>query len=124
MPILTALLFAFSSWSVASISIFRLMVSSGAPCRRKASDELPPSPDVCAWSVRARVSGLYWNSITLDTGLNMSMPIIAPFIRRGELGNVVMVVLFPPFVIFLFVRVSFKVLCQVGGIAYYITFRL
>ena len=31
MPILTAVLSAFSSWSVASISISKLMVSSGAP---------------------------------------------------------------------------------------------
>ena len=35
------------------------------------------------------VSGLYWNTITLASGLNRSMPTRAPLRRRGDPGNVV-----------------------------------
>src|SRR6266511_672337 len=78
-----------SSWSVASISTSSLNVSTGAPLSRIASVRSPPCPpDACACSVRVSVSGLYWKTTMLASGLNGSMPTMAPFITFGALcGN-------------------------------------
>src|SRR3954471_3075908 len=70
------------------------MVSTGAPLSRSASVRSPsPPPSVCACNRRVIVSGLYWKTIRLASGLRMSMPTRAPFITRGEPGKVVMAVL-------------------------------
>src|SRR5262249_12187728 len=67
------------------------MSSIGAPRSRIASDRSPPpgAPIVWAVSERVSVSGLYWKTITLASGLIGSMPTIAPLTVRGEPGNVV-----------------------------------
>lgn len=57
-PMLRAVLPAFSSWSVASISMSGLMVSSGAPFRRRDSKPAPPPPAICDCSLRVRVIGI------------------------------------------------------------------
>jgi len=93
-PILRAVLSAFSSWSMASISMSRLMVSYGAPFKHRDSKPTPPLPDICDCNLRVRVSGLYWNTITLGIGVKMSIPTIVPLIRRGEFGYVVMDIVF------------------------------
>src|ERR1051325_11732773 len=77
----------FSSWSVASISTSRLMVSTGAPFSRVTSERAPDSPAFCACKVRVTVSGLYWKTTTLANGLKMSKPTIAPLMTRGLPGN-------------------------------------
>src|SRR6266545_5869983 len=77
-----------SSWSVASISTSSLNVSTGAPLSRIASVRSPPCPpDACACSVRVSVSGLYWKTTMLASGLNGSMPTIAPRITFGVLDG-------------------------------------
>src|ERR1044071_4684670 len=79
-----------SSWSVASISTVSRISSIGAPRSRSASDRSPPAPLlVSGCRVRVRLSGLYWKTITLASGLIGSMPTIAPLTRRGEPGKVV-----------------------------------
>src|SRR5215207_6029004 len=66
------------------------MFSIGAPFSRNASVRSPsPPPRVWAWSRRVMVSGLYWKTITLASGLRMSSPTRAPFIRRGDPGKLV-----------------------------------
>src|SRR5688572_23248905 len=76
-----------SSWSVASMSTARVMVSFGAPAKRRASvrdpDWPPPPPAERAVSDLVIVSGLYWKTITLASGLYGSIPTIAPLIKRG-----------------------------------------
>src|SRR2546425_7344270 len=76
-----------SSWSVASISTSSLMFSTGAPRSRRTSERSVSSPPVaCACSVRVSVSGLYWNTMTLASGLNGSSPTRAPLRKRGPNG--------------------------------------
>lgn len=79
MPKLTAVLSDFSSWSVTSISISRVIVSSGDPSRCKASALSPPSPDFYAWSLYMMVSGLYF-------------PRIAHLMKQGKPGNLVIAI--------------------------------
>ena len=80
----------FSSWSVASISTSTLIVSSGGPVSRCASERAPSPPAARGLSVRVSVSGLYWNTITFGTGTAGSIPTSAPLSTAGELGKVVM----------------------------------
>src|SRR6266508_1109760 len=91
MPMLVAMESPVSSWSVASISTVRLMLSTGAPANRGAwarpGWSAPPASVAC--SERVIVSGLYWKMTTLASGLKMSIPTIAPRTRRGEPGKVV-----------------------------------
>src|SRR5215216_1936475 len=82
MPRLLACPSSRSSWSVASISTSTLIVSTGGPFSRSCSERSPPSAPICGCSVRDSVSGLYWNRVTLATGLSGSMPTIAPRIVR------------------------------------------
>src|SRR5215468_3863169 len=90
MPTVAAMPSLFSSWSTASISTSTLMVSSGGPVRRSASERAPSPPGARGLIVRVSVSGLYWNTITDGTGLVGLTPTMAPFRTRGELGKVVM----------------------------------
>ena len=71
---------------MASISMSTLIVSIGAPASRSASLRAPVWPPPAARAVRARVivSGLYWNTMMLASGLSGSIPTIAPLIKRGE----------------------------------------
>src|SRR5690349_21351406 len=64
----------------------------GGPLSRSASDWPPLSPPAaCTCNVRVNRSGLYWNTTTLATGLNGSMPTIAPRSTFGVPGNVLLV---------------------------------
>src|SRR5215217_5321653 len=96
MPRLPAMASPLASWSVASISTSTRMFSTGGPASRSASvRSLPPSPDIWGVSVRVIVSGLYWNTTRLATGLNGSTATMAPRCVRGVRGNELMASL-PP----------------------------
>src|SRR5215472_19078129 len=73
------------------MSTSTLMVSSGGPVRRSASERAPSPPGARGLIVRVSVSGLYWNTITDGTGLVGLTPTMAPFRTRGELGKVVII---------------------------------
>src|SRR5262249_25424046 len=66
------------------------MVSLGGPLSRRASSRSPVSPTACTCSVRDSVSGLYCSAITRSTAPDDgSISTMPPWMRRGELGEVV-----------------------------------
>src|SRR4030095_15912444 len=66
------------------------MVSFGGPVRRNASPRSPSPLMPRGSSRRVMVSGLYWKTTILASGLKASMPTRAPLRRRGEPGKVLM----------------------------------
>src|SRR5262249_48787382 len=67
-----------------------LIVSTGGPVRRKASERSPPSLMDLICKLRFRVSGLYCSTMMRCTApLEGSIRTMPPLSKRGEFGKVV-----------------------------------
>src|SRR5437667_1235862 len=66
------------------------IVSFGGPVRRKVSPPSPPLLTARSSSRRVIVSGLYWNTSTLQSGFMGSTPTMAAFSRRDDTGKELM----------------------------------